>query len=252
MILYFSGTGNSKFVAEKIAVETGDEIIDIKSKLKTNSQSELVSNEKLVIVTPTYAWRIPKIVNEYLLKTKITGAKKVWFVMTCGGSNGNAYKYNKLLSEKLSLSYMGTEKIVMPENYIAMFNVPNKAESIKIVQKEINHIENAGEIIKSNKPFVKSKISFGEKFSSNCINPIFYQLFVRAKKFEVKESCISCGKCEKACPLNNVHLVNGKPTWENTCTHCMACICHCPVDAIEYGKKTKNQYRYNFESLGIK
>lgn len=252
MILYFSGTGNSKFVAEKIAVETCDEIIDIKSKLKTNSQSELVSNEKLVIVTPTYAWRIPKIVKEYLLKTKITGAKRVWFVMTCGGSNANADKYNKLLSEKLSLSYMGTEQIVMPENYIAMFSVPNKAESIKIVQKEINHIKNTAEIIKSNKPFIKDKIKFGERLSSRFINPIFYPMYVKTRKFEVKNSCISCGKCEKVCPLNNIHLVNGKPTWGSSCTHCMACICYCPVNAIEYGKKTKNQYRYNFESLGIK
>ena len=33
------------------------------------------------------------------------------------------------------------------------------------------------------------------------------------------------------------------------CTHCMACICYCPKEAIEYGKKSKGKPRYHFEAL---
>ena len=32
-------------------------------------------------------------------------------------------------------------------------------------------------------------------------------------------------------------------------THCMACICYCPKEAIEYGKKSKGKPRYHFEAL---
>lgn len=35
-------------------------------------------------------------------------------------------------------------------------------------------------------------------------------------------------------------------TWSNQCTHCMACIANCPVEAIEYGTMTQNKERYNF------
>lgn len=56
----------------------------------------------------------------------------------------------------------------------------------------------------------------------------------------------------KKCPLNNIKLINGKPVWNKNCTHCMACICYCPVKAIEYGKKSKNKPRYYFEQLKIK
>lgn len=35
----------------------------------------------------------------------------------------------------------------------------------------------------------------------------------------------------------------------SACMHCMACICSCPVDAIEYGKKSVGQPRYHFEAL---
>ena len=51
------------------------------------------------------------------------------------------------------------------------------------------------------------------------------------------------------CPLNNIHLENGKPVWGKNCTHCMVCICYCPKEAIEYGKKSRNKPRYHFEAL---
>ena len=61
--------------------------------------------------------------------------------------------------------------------------------------------------------------------------------------------CIGCGKCVELCPLNNIHLENGKPLWGKNCTHCMACICYCPKEAIEYGKKSRGKPRYHFEAL---
>ena len=38
----------------------------------------------VVLVTPTYAWRIPRVVSEWLGKTELTGAERIWFVMDCG------------------------------------------------------------------------------------------------------------------------------------------------------------------------
>ena len=67
---------------------------------------------------------------------------------------------------------------------------------------------------------------------------MFYRLFVKAEAFRAEDTCIGCGKCVELCPLNNIHLENGKPVWGKT--HCMACICYCPKEAIEYGKKSKN------------
>ena len=44
-------------------------------------------------------------------------------------------------------------------------------------------------------------------------------------------------------------LQNGKPLWGQDCTHCMACICYCPAEAIEYGKMSLGKPRYHFEAL---
>ena len=61
-------------------------------------------------------------------------------------------------------------------------------------------------------------------------------------------ACIGCGKCVELCPLNNIRLENGKPVWGKNCTHCMACICYCPKEAIEYGEKSKGKPRYHVEA----
>ena len=44
--------------------------------------------------------------------------------------------------------------------------------------------------------------------------------------------------------MRNITLTDGKPKWGTACTHCMACICGCPVSAIEYGSKSRGKPRY--------
>ena len=68
--------------------------------------------------------------------------------------------------------------------------------------------------------------------------------FEDKKHVFIREECIGCGKCVRLCPLNNITLEEGKPVWHDNCTHCMACICHCPVEAIEYGNVSRGKRRY--------
>ena len=133
MIFYFSGTGNSKYVAKRIADALGDEIVNLNARIKASDTSAVETDERLIIVTPTYAWRIPRVVRDWLRKTELRGAKQVWFVMTCGSEIGNADKYNRELCTEKGLSCMGTTQIVMPENYIAMFSAPQTDKARQIV-----------------------------------------------------------------------------------------------------------------------
>ena len=169
--------------------------------------------------------------------------------MDCGGEIGNAAKYNKDIAEQKNLCYMGTAQIVMPENYIAMFSAPQKEEAQKIVSKAEPSILNAIEHIEKGQEFSLPRKNLYDRFMSGPINPIFYKFFVKADAFYAKKSCIGCGKCAKNCPVNNIELKNNLPVWGNKCTHCMACICYCPAEAIEYGKKGVGKPRYHFEEL---
>jgi ferredoxin len=141
---------------------------------------------------------------------------------------------------------MGSIGVVMPENYIAMFNSPSQEEIKEIVAKADMKIPNIASDISENKKFPEPRNNFYDKFMSSVVNMLFYPLSVKAKPFYANEKCTSCGKCAKVCPLNNIEIKNGKPVWKNNCTHCMACISYCPTYAIEYGKKTVGKARYTF------
>ena len=249
MILYFSGTGNSKYVAKRIADALGDALVNLNDRIKASDTSPVETGERVIIVTPTYAWRIPRVVRDWLRKTELRGAKQVWFVMTCGSEIGNADKYNRELCTEKRLSCMGTAQIVMPENYIAMFSAPQAYEAREIVAKSEPNIDCVIASIQSNQPFAPTRNNLYDRFMSGPVNLIFYKFCVKADAFTVSDTCIGCGQCAKRCPMNNVTLKDGKPVWGKNCTHCMACICYCPVSAIEYGKKSVGQPRYHFEAL---
>ena len=249
MILCFSGTGHSKYVAKRIADALGDEIVNLNARIKASDTSSIETGERVIIVTPTYAWRIPRVVRDWLLKTELRGAKQAWFVMTCGSEIGNADRYNRELCTEKAISCMGTAQIVMPENYIAMFSAPQADEAREIVAKTEPNIDCVIASIQSNQPFAPTRNNLYDRFMSGPVNLIFYKFCVKADAFTVSDTCIGCGQCAKRCPMNNVTLKDGKPVWGKNCTHCMACICYCPVSAIEYGKKSVGQPRYHFEAL---
>ena len=244
MILYFSGTGNSKYVAKRIADALGDEIVNLNDRIKASDTSPVETGERLVIVTPTYAWRIPRIVRDWLRKTELRGAKQAWFVMTCGGSIGNAEVYLKKLCRQKQMNFCGCFPIVMPENYLALFTTPTQDEALECIRKSEPWIDQAAQEIRQEVPFSSIQAEAKDKLNSGIVNVLFYPMMVSAKKFTVTDACIHCGLCAKVCPLNNIQLRQGQPQWGKNCTHCMACICRCPKEAIEYGTHSVGLPRY--------
>ena len=186
MVLYFSGTGNSKYIAKRIAEAIQENVVDLNMKIKENDISPLQTGRDVIIVTPTYAWRIPKIVSEWIDKTEFIDGKRIWFVMNCGSEIGNAAKYNRELSEQKKLQYMGTARILMPENYIAMFDAPKAEEARKIVAKAEPDIEKVIAYIRDVKEFCLPRNKLYDRFMSGPVNPIFYKFFVKANAFQVK------------------------------------------------------------------
>lgn len=244
MILYFSATGNSAYAAGRIAQAVGDEALDLFEKLRSRDFSALHADRPWVVVAPTYAWRIPRIVLEWLEKTALSGSKKIYFVMTCGGSIGNAGAYLEKLCAAKGLLFQGCLAVPMPDNYVVMYPTPTQEEALAAVRQAEPILDEAARSIKSGHAFSRPAVTLRDWVDSGPINKLFYPLFVHAKKFYATDACISCGKCARVCPLNNVRLAQGRPVWGDHCTHCMACICRCPAGAIEYGQRTKGLPRY--------
>jgi MinD superfamily P-loop ATPase len=63
--------------------------------------------------------------------------------------------------------------------------------------------------------------------------------------FVADGNCNGCGVCSQVCPMDNITLSNGKPSWDKDCVSCFACLQWCPHKAIQAGKMTVNKPRYH-------
>ena len=172
MVLYFTGTGNSRYIATRISEALGDELLSMNDRIKAGDTLPVASGERLVIVTPTYAWRIPRIVRDWLAETDFPCGAQAWFVMTCGSEIGNAAQYNRALCAEKQLTYMGTAQIIMPENYIAMFDAPQADEARQIVARAEPDIDRAATAIAANQAFPPPRDNLYDRFMSGPVNPI--------------------------------------------------------------------------------
>ncbi len=243
MILYFTGTGNSRHVARILAKDLDDELVDVTPFLKENKTGDFTSEKPYVVVTPTYGSYIPLILEKFIKESSFSGAGDIYFILTCGASASKPGVAKRVLPlcEKKSLRFRGIEQVVMPENYITLFFAPCEETAKKIIEKAEEELPSIAEKIKMGEPLqVKGRFTM----TTYVTNPLFYKIFVKDKPFYATDACVSCGNCVTVCPLNNVTLENGKPVWHGNCTQCMACICRCPAQAIEYGKRTKGKRRY--------
>ncbi len=253
MVLYFSGTGNTRYAAQGIAVFIGDKAISMNELIKTRTHKRFYSEKPYVICAPIYAWRFPRIVESFISKSDFSGSDSFYFVATCDSQTGNAGKYLKKLCEYKGVKYCGFSSVAMPENYIAMYDAPSEEEKMENLDKAYEEIKAISEkILKGERLSDERSIPFGGT-ATTAVNPVFYSFFVSADKFYSTDKCVSCGKCASVCPLNNIILKDGKPLWHTRCTHCMACINRCPVQAIEYGRNTVGKARYfNDERFVVK
>lgn len=135
MIFYFSGTGNSRQATRLIAGETGDEAVSVNDILRRGGSGTYCSALPLVFVCPTYAWRLPRVFERFLLASRFEGNTKAYFVLTCGDHAGSAARYAQRLCRKKSFVFMGLNAVVMPENYTALFEVPDEAQARDIISR---------------------------------------------------------------------------------------------------------------------
>lgn len=244
MILYFTGTGNSKYVADFLGDKLQDEVVSLNDMLKHDLPLVVESEKPYVWVAPIYAWRFPDAVDELFRKIYFKGSQTFYFVATMGGDSGNCEKICRKRVRDKGKIFGGFADVIMPDNYFGGFNIKNEREMIDIVLAAHPVLDGIAETIKNADPLnVRVKSSAGG-LKSGIINYGFNKYMLSNVKYTVNKSCISCGACEKLCPVNNIKMNLGKPQFSDRCISCYACIHKCPEKAINLGKKTENKTRY--------
>ena len=248
MVLYFSATGNTEFIAKELAKRLNDKCINLLERIKTQDYTPLHSEKPFIICAPVYVCEMPRFMAKYLKKLTFSGSKDVYFIFTSGGYCGISGLLAKKLFKSKNMIYHGHAEFTMPRNYVANDSYPmlEKNEIEERILTSYKQLEQVSSDILAGNKLTARHIYLFETIITVPFNPVWCKYNFTTKDFYVKDSCIGCGKCENLCPLNNIKLVDKKPVWNNQCTHCMACIGNCPVEAIEYGTITQTKKPYNF------
>ena len=286
MIFYFSGTGNTKWAASKLAAATREDLISIAPYMRADDSSHnlaepfiLKENERLGFVFPVHGWRVPKLVREFISKMKIlrepsdaTGGNKAkaddclknrpfaYCVCTAGDSIGLTIEnLNEVISQNPSLQALGITKVsssyslIMPESYIGLpfMDVDPKEREIRKKENAAQELAVVCEEIFDRKEgisrLVKGPIPW---FFTKVVGGFFENVLITDKRFHVeKDRCVKCGICANVCPVGGIKGGHGEyPVWlhHKDCLTCFTCYHHCPHHAIEFGNQTQKKGQYYF------
>lgn len=248
MIFYFSGVGNSAWVARKLADKLQDRVLPIADEIRTPMEYTLAPGERIGFVYPVYGWEPPKIVLDFVRKMKTSHAPEyLYFVCTCGDDTGKTADVFMAALLKKGWKSHASYSILMPDTYVCLpgFDIDGEDELKCKLDNASARVDFIGEEL-SRKVIMDKHGCFEGAFpkvKTYVLGGLFRKFLMSPKPFHATDACISCGLCEKRCPLHNIK-VEGKPQWGNDCTMCLACYHACPEHAIQYGGRTKNKGQY--------
>ena len=230
-IIYFSPTGNAKYLAKKLAAE-----LNIPEKkmhaLEFTDPSTVESDEHLILLYPVHGFNAPRTVKRFV-KALPPGLFKAISLIAVGCNTGWV---NKAVSSDLrfslgkkAYSIMVDEVLAMPLTFV--MNFPEKLNLKLIAESERAISDLAGRIIEQNTsqhkvPFKSKMLNFLGKGESPAARMFGLELHANYK-------CTSCGTCWNNCPEHNIkEKENGLPGFGFSCSMCMRCIYSCPEKAI--------------------
>ena len=245
MIFYFSGTGNSRWVAEELARQLNDKAVFIP---EARSEYQPAADEKIGFVFPVYAWSAPKCVFDFIRRVRFEkyDGNFVYFVCTCHTQTGRIDRIMQKALKERGMRCDAGFSLKMPNNYLLAPFVRADREKKKrqlIARAQVRLGLIADSLKKDEKTFRLTR-GFGASVLSGIGRPLFEKLMT-VKGFYATDACNQCGLCAKVCPVGNIS-VSQKPVWGDHCEMCQACLNYCPCQAIQYGHYTKNKKRYVF------
>jgi len=248
-VYYFTGTGNSLAAARGIAAALGDSTLVAISSLDRKARIR-VPTERLGIVCPVYFYTLPLIVREFIPRLDLSAVRYAFVVLTHGGFPGLAAAHATHSFAQAGGRLDGAFPIRMVGNYIAMYNVRGAAAIQAMRERTEQRVAEIADNVRAS----QRRLAPGgpvDRVLSRAMFAVFGRRFLAScrtldRRFTVDPACVHCGTCARVCPVENVRLANGTPTWLGHCEQCFACIHFCPVAAIQvHGKRTRMRGRYH-------
>lgn len=250
--IYFSGTGNTRFCAEKFSERVGcTRVLSIEDAAAVSAISE---SGGIIFAYPIYYSNLPKIVRDFIVKNSaLWRGKNIYIIATMGLFSGDGAGVSARLFKKYGANIVGGLHLKMPDcigDVKALKTTHEK--NLETVNAALQKIESAAESYKNKNP-TREGLNFAYHMAGLFGQRLYF--YSKTKNYthgsKIKpEVCIGCKKCEKLCPMNNIKVADGKAVSGDMCTFCYRCFSNCPAKAITIlGERIIEQHRIeNYEA----
>lgn len=232
IILYFTGTGNSLYIARQLADEN-TEILSIPQMMKQGRHD--FAADEIGIVYPIYGHMPPNMVRNFIKQARLLAGYK-FAVLTFGMLDFNAAEIWDNISRQSGTTFDYINTIVMVDNWLPNFNMADQIKMDKHIPEQLAKVK---EDLDQQKKWVKPATDAARRAHEGFmyfsrLDPDIGFLMRSEKYFQVTDACIGCGICTEVCPRGNYKLTSEGVKGEGDCDFCFSCIHNCPQHAIQF------------------
>ena len=244
-MFYFSGTGNSRYVAELFSQITGSACHSIEEK--ANFAALMAAEETIAFCYPVHGSRVPRIMRQFASEHQESlKGKNVILLCTQLVFSGDGARAFTDIFPRGHFNVIYAEHIFMPNNICNLFILPlanDKKVRARVTRAE-HKVQTICQEIASGK--VRRRGFNGFSRALGLIQGVFYPAFERSglDRVWIDGDCDNCLLCVSICPMHNFHVANGQLSTKNNCTICCRCINICPQKAIAIYLHTKVKKQY--------
>lgn len=258
-IFCFSGTGNSKTVAQALSKYLPESQL---VSLTEESAANNLSGSSVGFIIPIHSLGLPRLVLQAIESMNLDKVDYIYAIASMGGGYGIAFeqieqllkKKNKVLASSFAYSFGSNSNLFIK---IPGTNpVLSENEQSECHMKMTADMERVASIILSKQSVHVEKISFTFRLLSKMAHKAFLKSLPKFDQQFATRNCVGCGDCVKSCPVQNIALEGKKPVWQGHCEACLRCFNLCSHEAILHGKmddpKMYQRYTRNLSKLDLK
>ncbi len=241
LIIYFSQGGTTRKIGEAIAngfhaENWQTDLVNLNANQNPPYNPE--EYDMIGIGSPTYFYKPPFNVSEYLEKLPDLKGKPFFVFILHGTFKGDAGNFTRAAMTLKNGRDAGYLTAMGADMFLGYLREGTLFSPDRPCLQEISEAEEFGKKLAAGKYVQKSpedkKPSFLNRLERFFLTPYFFN-HIYTKFFKVnKELCISCGICQKICPVCNITMDDDKkPVWGKNCIGCINCEMKCPTEAIK-------------------
>lgn len=249
LMYVYSGTGNTLHLAERLSERIGEH--EIHNMVGLMDEDVHADGETVGIFYPVHAFGAPAVVHRFLSRLSVKPSSWVYLVLDSAGTPLGAAAQCRRILKKRGIRLDASFSVKMPGNYPPLYNPPSGEKLRRLAQKGDLSMDGVIEAVLTRKGSRSPNKLLG--ILSEFINSGALRAAPRGdSKFFSTDECTGCGICASVCPVDNVKIVDGRPTWLGNCTGCLSCFHWCPSKAIQYNRGSSfHRNRYGHPSIPL-